>query len=45
MSFDRQMIIQTQMLTTRSPLGHSSDDQETDPRSRLKGAKSSRLRI
>jgi hypothetical protein len=37
MTFDRQMIIQTQMLTTSSPLRYSSDDQETDPRSPVKG--------
>ena len=31
--FDSQMIVKREMLTSSSPLRHSSDYQETDPRS------------
>jgi hypothetical protein len=39
MSFDAQMIIKREMLTSSSPLRYSSDYQETDPRSQVKSAK------
>jgi hypothetical protein len=37
MSFDAQMIVKREMLTSSSPLRYSSDYQETDSRSPVKG--------